>query len=82
MTLTARHFQRAKSVLLGYGGAALSFAALLLISVVLRRLSIKLDLTLVCVAGLLGAGWYAGTGPGILFAVLPQRKSESVRCAR
>ena len=70
MTLAARHFQRAKSVLLGYGGAALSFAALLLISVVLRRLSIKLDLTLVCVAGLLGAGWYAGAGPGILFAVL------------
>ena len=46
------------------------FGGLLVLSAVVRRIGIKVDISLVVVGALLAAAWYGGTGPGLLMAAL------------
>ena len=53
-----------------YGVALAAFLLPLIISVVLKRLSITVDLTLLVIGAIIAAAWYGGTVPGLMVALL------------
>jgi PAS domain S-box-containing protein len=58
------------SVILRYGLALGIFAVILGTSLLLQQFSIKINLTILIVGGIIAAAWYGGMGPGILLALL------------
>src|SRR5205823_3944334 len=48
----------------------ISFALTLSLALLLQHFAIKIDLSLLIIAALIGATWYGGTGPGLLVAIL------------
>lgn len=58
------------SKILRYGLAVGVFGVILGISLLLQQFSIKINLTILIVGGIIATAWYGGKGPGILLAVL------------
>ncbi|MEW6127496.1 MAG: PAS domain S-box protein [Acidobacteriota bacterium] len=62
--------KRVRTVALRYGLPVLSFLAILLIAVAIRRyFSITLDPTTLLIVLLIASAWYGGRGPGLLVAL-------------
>jgi PAS domain S-box-containing protein len=60
-----------RRVVLRYGGAAASFALILLIGFGIQRyFSVSIDMTPVVIALMIASAWYGGRGPGLLVAIL------------
>jgi diguanylate cyclase (GGDEF)-like protein/PAS domain S-box-containing protein len=59
-----------RSFLRRYGVTLLSFAAIVFISAALAANGVRINLSLLIVAGLLLPAWYGGRGPGLLMAGL------------
>lgn len=62
---------RIRSTPLRYGLALVSFALVLLVTLLVGRFSpFRIDLTGLIIVAMIGAAWYLGLGPGLMFAVL------------
>ena len=62
--------KKTRQILRRYGIALAAFILPLIISAVLRRSSVTIDLSLLVIAAIIAASWYAGTVPGLLVAYL------------
>jgi PAS domain S-box-containing protein len=59
-----------RSTVVKYGASILIFGVILGIALLLSYFGIKINLTILIVAGLVLASWYGGLGPGILLCIL------------
>ena len=62
--------KRVKSLALRYGLGLASFVLTILIALLLRYYSIRIDLSLLVILVLIGVSWYGGKGPGLMVLIL------------
>ncbi|MCI0489111.1 MAG: PAS domain S-box protein [Blastocatellia bacterium] len=62
--------KRVKSAMMRYGLGLAAFALTILIAIIFRRYSIRIDLSLLVILVLIGVSWYGGKGPGLMVLIL------------